>query len=106
MALRSFSSIDRVLSILVTIMIEIISTGIGWLGVCLCTLGYLLLSIKKLTPESWGFQILNITGGLCLLITAVIADDTPNAVANLLWASIGFYALTKGWRTRGPSVKD
>ncbi len=106
MAFRSFGGIDRVLSILDPTMIEMISTGIGWLGVCLCTLGYLLLSIKKLTPESWGFQILNITGGLCLLITAIIADDTPNAVANLLWASIGFYALTKGWRTRGTSGKD
>ncbi|WP_316837745.1 CBU_0592 family membrane protein [Pedobacter nutrimenti] len=87
-------------------MIDMISTSIGWLGVCLCTLGYLLLSTKKLTPESWGFQAFNIVGGLCLLATAIMSNDIPNAVANLLWASIGFYALTRRWRTKGASEVD
>lgn len=87
-------------------MIEMISTSIGWLGVCLCTLGYLLLSTKKLTAESWVFQTLNITGGLLLLATAVVSNDIPNAVANLLWAFIGFYALTRRRRTKGVSEVD
>jgi len=80
-------------------------TGIGWLGVMLCTLGYFLLSAKKLKAEHLAFQLLNITGGLCLALTASFTNDIPNVVANLLWMSIGFYASVRSLRayksTRG-----
>ena len=66
---------------------------IGWLGVILCTMAYLLLSMKVITAERRGFQLLNIIGGLCLVITAVYSNDLPNVVANLLWMFIGVYAL-------------
>jgi len=68
-------------------------TVIGWLGVILCTLGYLLLSMKVITAERRIFQLVNIVGGLCLVIAAVYSNDLPNVVANLLWMFIGVYAL-------------
>jgi hypothetical protein len=74
-------------------MKQILLSGIGWLGVVLCTVGYLLLSMKVLKAESRIFQLLNILGGLCLVATAIDSDDMPNAVANLLWMFIGVYAL-------------
>ena len=70
-------------------------TGIGWLGVVLCTLGYFLLSTDKLKSEHLMFQFVNIIGGLCLAITAVFTKDIPNVVANLLWTSIGVHALVR-----------
>lgn len=82
-------------------MKQIILTSIGWLGVVLCTLGYLLLSLKVIKAESWTFQLLNIMGGLCLVATAVDNSDMPNAVANLLWMFIGVYALGRQLRTQG-----
>ncbi|MDB5127097.1 hypothetical protein [Mucilaginibacter sp.] len=81
-------------------MRQIILASMGWLGVVLCTVGYLLLSMKVIKAESLGFQLLNIVGGLCLVATAVDSDDMPNAVANLLWMFIGVYALGRQLRTQ------
>ncbi|RZM28629.1 MAG: hypothetical protein EOO88_08155 [Pedobacter sp.] len=82
-------------------MPKILLTSIGWLGVVLCTLGYLLLSMKIIRAESWIFQLLNIFGGLCLTITALDTSDLPNAAANMLWMFIGVFALGRHLRSRG-----
>lgn len=87
-------------------MKQIILEGIGWLGVFLCTVGYLLLSMKVIKAESFSFQLLNILGGLCLVATAVDSDDMPNAVANLLWMFIGVYALGRRLRTQSSIRTD
>jgi hypothetical protein len=87
-------------------MRQIILASIGWLGVVLCTVGYLLLSMKVIKAESLGFQVLNIVGGLCLVATAVDSDDMPNAVANLLWMFIGVYALGRQLRTQSTPKTD
>jgi len=81
-------------------MKQIILTGIGWLGVALCTTGYLLLSTKVIKSESRIFQLLNILGGLCLVAVAIDAHDIPNVAANLLWMFIGVYALGRRLRTQ------
>ena len=73
---------------------------VGWFGVLFCTLGYLLLSLKVIKAESFSFQALNIAGGLCLAITAIQTEDLTNAVANLLWMSIGLFAVTRKFRKR------
>jgi len=86
-------------------MAEIIITSIGWLGVILCTLGYLLLSTNKITAESLSFQLLNIVGGLCLVATAINTHDLPNAAANLLWMFIGIYALRRQFKIKKASKK-
>lgn len=87
-------------------MLQIIISSIGWLGVVLCTLGYLLLSLKVVTPDSLSFQLLNIVGGLCLVTTALETNDLPNAMANLLWMFIGVYALGRRLRTQNAVRKN
>lgn len=87
-------------------MLQILISSIGWLGVILCTLGYLLLSVKVVTPDSLSFQLLNIVGGLCLVTTALETNDLPNAMANLLWMFIGVYALGRRLRTQNAIRKN
>lgn len=87
-------------------MLQIVISSIGWLGVILCTLGYLLLSVKVVTPDSLSFQLLNIVGGLCLVTTALETNDLPNAMANLLWMFIGLYALGRRLRTQNAIRKN
>ena len=79
---------------------------IGWLGVILCTMGYLLLSTKVIKAERRGFQLFNIIGGGCLVITAIYSNDLPNVVANLLWMFIGVYALGSQMRNDRGIRKD
>lgn len=74
-------------------MPKTILISIGWLGVILCTIGYLLVSTKLIRAESVAFQLLNIVGGFCLSVIALEASDLPNAVANLLWMLIGIFTL-------------
>ncbi|MCX2450345.1 hypothetical protein OQX61_03585 [Pedobacter sp. PLR] len=87
-------------------MFQIVITGIGWLGVILCTLGYLLLSLKVLTADSLNFQALNIIGGLCLVTSALQSSDMPNVVANLLWVFIGLYAVGRQFKVNRVTEKD
>jgi len=87
-------------------MKEILLLSISWLGVVLCTVGYLLLSMKVIKAESIAFQLLNIFGGLFLVATAVDTNDLPNAASNLLWMAIGIYALTRQLRSRSVGLKD
>ncbi|MES2456232.1 MAG: hypothetical protein V4594_11840 [Bacteroidota bacterium] len=87
-------------------MFSILINTIGWLGVLLCTLGYLLLSMKVIKAESISFQLLNIIGGLFLVATAVETRDLPNAAANVLWMFIGVYALGNQLRSRNKVPKE
>jgi TctA family transporter len=68
-------------------------TSIGWIGVVLCTLAYVLLSTKVIRAESLVFQVLNIVGGLCLCVPALETSDMPNTTANLLWMFTGIFGL-------------
>lgn len=81
-------------------MFQIVIKEIGWVGVVLCTTGYLLLNLKALTADSLNFQTLNILGGLCLVTSALHNSDMPNAVANSLWVLIGLYAVGRHWKTK------
>jgi lipid-A-disaccharide synthase-like uncharacterized protein len=95
-----FVNLAKRTRILPNIMRQIILASIGWLGVVLCTVGYLLLSIKVIKADSLSFQLLNILGGLFLVATAVDSNDMPNAVSNVLWMFIGVYALGRQLRTQ------
>jgi hypothetical protein len=77
---------------------ELMVLIIGWSGVFFCTMGYLLLSMKFIAADSILFQTFNIVGGLCLSFIALETNDLPNAAANILWMSIGLYALASRFR--------
>ncbi|SDG57942.1 hypothetical protein SAMN05421827_10849 [Pedobacter terrae] len=81
-------------------MMNLVMTIIGWSGVIFCTLGYLFLSMKLIRADSVSFQALNIMGGLCLAVTALDTHDLPNAAANVLWMSIGLFALSRQFSKR------
>lgn len=66
---------------------------LGWIGVLCCTIGYLLVSIGKAYSHSWQYQLLNASGGIFLVISALYNHDTPNTVANAAWAVIGIVSL-------------
>ncbi|TFB29390.1 hypothetical protein E3V97_20325 [Pedobacter alluvionis] len=56
--------------------------------------------MKLIRADSIFFQTLNIMGGLCLAVTALDTQDLPNAAANVLWMSIGLFALSRQFSKR------
>lgn len=81
-------------------MSETIVTGIGWIGFIFCTTAYLLLNLKVLKFDGIVYQILNIIGGIGLVVSAVYFDDNPNIAANIIWVLIALYGVATYSRRR------
>ncbi|WP_147321471.1 MULTISPECIES: CBU_0592 family membrane protein [unclassified Arenibacter] len=68
---------------------------IGWTGSALFIISYFLLSINRLSARSMLYQLMNVVGGICLLICAYDTQDRPNLFTNLIWIFIGVFAIVK-----------
>ena len=66
---------------------------IGWIGAFLYIIAYLLVSIKKIKADHLNFQLLNISGGLCLIVNSLHRSDYPSVFTNGVWAAIGIFAI-------------
>ena len=66
---------------------------IGWIGALLYIIAYFLISIKKLQADQVAFQLLNILGGVCLIVNSMHQSDYPSVFTNGVWAAIGVFAI-------------
>jgi hypothetical protein len=66
---------------------------IGWTGSILCILAYGLNSYQKLNSDSLPFYMLNIIGGILLIIYSFYKDAPPNIFINVVWVLIAVPAL-------------
>jgi hypothetical protein len=66
---------------------------IGWAGAGFFIIAYFFLSIKRLKPDRLVYQLLNITGGVCLVVNSFHTHDYPSVFTNLIWAGIGVFAI-------------
>lgn len=74
---------------------------LGWVGGGAVVIAYVLLSVRRLTPDSTSFQMLNITGAALLGLASLQQGALPSAGMNLVWVVVGAHALaTKGARRR------
>ena len=64
----------------------------GWYGVLAILLAYLLVSFNAVTAKSLGYQLLNLTGALGIVIVALSKKDAQPAV---LWAIIAIAAIAR-----------
>ncbi len=79
-------------------MPDIIYQIIGWSGSALLIIAYVLVSSKKLGPESVQYQLINLGGALCLLIYALYTVAYPFVLVNFIWLIIGLNFLYKIYR--------
>jgi len=68
---------------------------IGWVGSIEVILAYALNSYQKLKSDSVIFQMLNLTGGIFLIINTIYYHAYPSAFINVVWVMIAFVALTR-----------
>ncbi len=78
------------------ILSPFIAEGIGILGMSLLLLGFTLNVMKKVTPESDTYLVLNITASILLLLYAAILRSVPFIILNVFW---GCVSLVKLFRT-------
>ena len=69
--------------------------AIGWTGSAAVVGAYALLSMNKLDAKSRIFQVLNLIGGVCLIINTSYYGAYPSAFVNVVWAVIAFTALSR-----------
>ena len=73
----------------------IIMSILGWLGLGLILIAYLLVSMKMFKPDSWVYQTLNIVGAAGLFVNALVTQSWPNMMLVFLWAALSAFFLIK-----------
>lgn len=82
-------------------------TIIGWIGVLVFIIAYLLLSLNKLSAQKTTYHWFNVFGAVCLVLNSYESQDIPSVAVNGLWGLIALYTcinlrvkLKKDQRTR------
>lgn len=65
----------------------------GWYGVLAILLAYGLVSFDIVGPNSYGYQLLNLTGALGIVAVSISKKARQPAMLNLAWAVIALIAL-------------
>jgi hypothetical protein len=73
---------------------------IGWIGSIEVIAAYGLNSYQRIKSDSWLFLILNLTGGICLIIYSVYYTAYANTFINVVWVIIAIPAIIKMIRKR------
>jgi hypothetical protein len=68
---------------------------LGWIGSVEVLAAYGLNSYQKIKSDSILFYVLNLTGGLLLIVYSVYKEAFPNAFINIVWVIIALVALMK-----------
>lgn len=65
----------------------------GWYGTSAIMLAYLLVSFGWLEASGVVYQLLNLSGALCIIVLALSRRIVQSVVLNVFWAGIAAIAL-------------
>lgn len=65
----------------------------GWYGVAAYQIAYILVSFHILSVDDVIYQLINLTGGVGLLVVSLMKKAYQPAISNLIWAVIASIAL-------------
>jgi hypothetical protein len=68
---------------------------LGWYGLAAVVLAYGTVSLSFISPNSYIYQLLNLTGSFGLGSVAFVKRAYQNGVLNVVWAAIAIIALTR-----------
>lgn len=74
---------------------ETLTEFAGWVGVLSILLAYALLSFEVLAADQAAYHILNLVGGIGIVVDALADKNYQPAVLNLIWAAIAVYAIMR-----------
>lgn len=68
---------------------------VGWLGAVALLVAYSLVSTKRVEGDSLGYQLLNASGSVLLMVNTAYYGAYPSAFVNVVWLAIALYALRR-----------
>lgn len=78
---------------------------VGWAGMISMIFAYFLLSAKKMKSNSLSYNLLNLFGGVGLLISSFNAKLWPIVALNVFWSGIAISSIIKIIKTK-PVYKE
>ena len=84
--------------------LELLVEIIGWIGSVEILLAYGLNSYQKIRSDSLAFSLLNLTGGIFLMVYTIYKDAFANTFVNMVWVIIALIALARFFRRK--SIKN
>ncbi|GIH70893.1 CBU_0592 family membrane protein [Sphaerimonospora thailandensis] len=68
-------------------------TIIGMIGAVVLLYGYAMVSARKLAGDGLPYQLLNLGGGIALMINSAYHSAWPSAILNMVWGGVGVVAI-------------
>jgi hypothetical protein len=68
---------------------------VGWLGMALLIGAYVLVTGGRILGTSLVFQLMNLVGGLFLMVNSAYYGAWPSAGLNLVWVAVGTVGLAR-----------
>jgi hypothetical protein len=84
---------------------EIIIEIIGWVGSLAVVVAYGMNSYQKLRSDSMVFYLMNLTGGLALIVYTIYKAAYASAFINIVWVIIAVIAIARVM-TRKPVAEN
>lgn len=72
-----------------------VSEIVGWYGTVAILGAYALSSFNIISPQTFLYQILNVTGAVAIIVISLRKKTYQPAVLNIIWAAIGLVVLLK-----------
>ncbi|MFN7258824.1 MAG: CBU_0592 family membrane protein [Cyclobacteriaceae bacterium] len=72
---------------------EILISSLGWIGSLLVIGAYGLNSYQKIKSDSLIFQLMNLVGGILLIINSMYKEAYPFTFINTVWVLIAILAI-------------
>ena len=68
---------------------------IGWFGVALMLVAFLMVSNRRLQGDSIPYQWMNLIGAICLMVNSYYYRAFPSVIVNLVWSSIAVITVIR-----------
>jgi hypothetical protein len=78
-----------------------ITDAIGMLGMVLVVLAYYLLQLERTDPKGLSYNVINLVGAACLLLSLCFSFNLASFVIEVFWIGASLIGLWKYWRRRG-----
>lgn len=72
---------------------------LGWIGSIEVLIAYGLNAYQKIRSDSRSFYLLNLTGGIFLIVYTIYKEAYANAFINVVWVIIAAIAILKYFKT-------